>query len=335
MGYYIYRFLFLGKFREISFFEKFFGLKGNFFFLGYYKMGGFRLWCFTNYDLSFDYEAYMERSGAQYVAWGDEVCPTTNRQHHQGFVYFAVQKTSKKNVAADLGKSHVEPCRGSLTDNEAYCAKEGSYHELGVKPAQGARADLKDLKDEIVAGKRSVDDITMDDPMVYHQYGRTLEKIEDIALRKKFRTEMTVGIWYYGETCGGKSHNAYENFDPATHYVWKDDNGWQDGYAGQETVVIDDFRGGIPYNELLRIVDKWPYTLRRRNREPVPFLAKTVIVTSSLPPNMVYKNLAANDSLAQLLRRFEVIEWSSESKVLAQKCSEGNTGTSEPFFDAC
>ena len=115
---------------------------------------------------------------------------------------------------------------------------------MGVKPAQGARADLKELKEEIVSGKRTVDEITMDDPMVYHQYGRTLHRIEDIALRKKFRTEMTKGIWYHGTTLKGKSHLAFANFDPETHYVWKDDNGWQDGYMGQEIVIIDDFRGG-------------------------------------------------------------------------------------------
>ena len=131
-----------------------------------------------------------------------------------------------------------------------------------------------------------------------------------MLLRKRFRTEMTQGIWYHGPTAVGKSHKAFEGFDPQTHYVWKlnEKSGWQDGYAGQETVIINDFRGEIPYNEMLQLVDKWPHSVPRRGREPAPFLAKTVIVTSSLSPAQVYHRRAEEDSLNQLLRRFDVIE---------------------------
>ena len=301
-------------------------------------MGGFRLWCGTNYDLDFDWQKYLDESSAQYVAWGDETCPTTGRKHQQFFVYFMNQRSSKKDVAKELGKCHVEPCKGSLQDNEAYCSKEGSYHELGTKPAQGKRKDLEDVRDEILAGK-SVDDITCDNPMMFHQYGRTLSKIEDIALRKKFRTEMTKGYWIWGPTDVGKSHVALEGYSNESHYLWKEDNGWQDGYTGQETVIINELRGGIPYSEMLQLVDKWPYFLRRRNKEPVPFISKRVIVTSSLPPEDIYPNLSARDTLGQLLRRFEVHhvctrqEVSALVPILAQKCSEGNTGTSEPKID--
>jgi len=120
---------------------------------------------------------------------------------------------------------------------------------------------------------------------------------------------MTEGFWYYGPTGVGKSHTVYDGFTPKTHYVWKNDNGWQDGYAGQETVIINDFRGeGLPYNELLQLVDKWPYTLRRRGREPVPFLAKRVLITSSLHPRDVYNRRAIEDNLLQLTRRFTITE---------------------------
>ena len=61
--------------------------------------------------------------------------------------------------------------------------------------------------------------------------------------------------------------------------MWKDDNDWQDGYTGQETVIINDFRGGIKYAVLLQLIDKWPAFVSRRGREPAPFLAKHVIIT--------------------------------------------------------
>ena len=55
-------------------------------------------------------------------------------------------------------------------------------------------------------------------------------------------------------------------------------------------------------------MDKWPFYVPRHGKEPVPFLAKHVIVTSSLPPAQVYKNREQEDSLDQLLRRVKVTD---------------------------
>jgi len=164
-----------------------------------------------------------------------------------------------------------------------------------------------------------VEEICINSPSIYHQYGRTLNKLEDIALRKKFRSWMTKGIWRYGPTGTGKSHMAFEGFHPETHYVYPNDSGWWDGYVGQETVIINEFRGEIKYSELLDLVDKWPKTVKRRNREPVPFLAKTVIINSCKSPCEVYNNLSATDSLSQLYRRFEI-----KTIIRNQKCYTGN-----------
>lgn len=97
---------------------------------------------------------------------------------------------------------------------------------------------------------------------------------------------MTEGFWYYGETGVGKSHRAFAEAGDDV-YVWVDDNGWWDGYTGQEVVIINDFRGGIKYNELLQLIDKWPYSVRRRGRPPMPFTSKKIIITSSMSPDQV------------------------------------------------
>ena len=72
-------------------------------------------------------------------------------------------------------------------------------------------------------------------------------------------------------------------------------------------MIINEFRGKIPYNELLEMIDKWPYHIRRRGREPAPFLAKHIIITSSMTPAQVYWRREAEDKLDQLLRRIEVV----------------------------
>ena len=286
-----------------------------------YKMKT-RLWCFTSFNLEIDYANIIDTSTAEYIAYGVESCPTTGKTHHQGFIYFSGARGSKKQVGKLLSNSHVEMCRGNLDQNSDYCAKQNDLVEFGSKPKQGFRNDLEAVKDLILEQKLSVDEICVENPSLYHQYGRTLNKLEDIALRKKFRNFLTVGKWYWGKTGTGKSHLAYQDFHPDTHYDYPNDGGWWDGYKGQPIVIINEFRGSITMAEILTLCDKYPKTVRRRCREPVPFLAKTIIVTSALPPEQVYCNCDCNDSIAQIYRRFDVVK-------MEQKWSEGNTGTSD------
>lgn len=240
----------------------------------------------------------------RYQVWGYEKCPTTGRDHWQGYVYFTNPRMFS-SVRKLLAPHHVEIARGSVQQNEEYCKKDGVHVEFGVKPQQGERRDLVALKDYIMGGG-TVEEILLDDPMAYHQYGRTLLALEDTYGNRQVRLEMTRGIWIHGPTGVGKSHTAEVLAGDDTIYHWSPDNGWWDGYTGQNVVIMNDFRGQIPYNEMLMMVDKWPFAVRRRNRKPRPFTAHTVIITSSLDPAGVYHNLAENDDLAQIYRRFDV-----------------------------
>lgn len=264
-----------------------------------------RNYCFTLNNWTEEEYLALKKLDFLYMVVGKEV-GESGTPHLQGYVEFQNGKrlSSLKKIN---NRIHWEARMGTQTEAINYCMKEKNFEEFGTKKNQGKRNDLNALKDEIMAGKR-VDTIAEEEPVVYHQYGRALEKLEDIALRKQFRTEMTKGYWYWGETGVGKSHKAFENFSPETHYLWPNDKGWWDGYRGQEVVIFNDFRGEVTYNALLQLVDKWPYQVPRRGREPMPFVSKTVIITSSLPPEQVFHRRQDEDSLEQLLRRFTVTE---------------------------
>lgn len=244
-----------------------------------------------------------------YTAYGIETCPTTGKRHCQGFVVLLRKKTegaARTLIQSYLKGAHVELMKGNLKQNKAYCEKEGELQTWGVPPKVGERTDLKETAQKVKDGELTVDEILDEDPMTYHVYGRTLEKIQDKRLRQCVRTWVTKGEWYYGATGTGKSRKAFEGFAPETHYIVPNDNGWWDTYQGQETVIIDEFRGAIPYAFLLQLMDRYPLTVKRRGKEPIQFLAKKIIITSSMHPAEVYNNLSAKDSLAQLMRRCTV-----------------------------
>lgn len=259
--------------------------------------------------------------GVVYFCASPEICPTTKAKHLQFFIYFKSAKTlsaAMKWLKKNLGFTRpIKICKGTPEQNRRYCGAEDyededgkkkeandDFFECGECPQKGARKDLSELKDAILAGETTVDDIACERPMAVHQYGRTLDRIEDIRMRSVQRTEMTKGLWLWGPTGTGKSHRAAQC--EGSQYWWTNDNGWWDGYKQQDVVILNDFRGNIAYSELLQMVDKWPYAVRRRGREPMPFTSKLVVVTSSLHPKDVYKNLAADDKLAQLERRFDI-----------------------------
>lgn len=246
-----------------------------------------------------------------------ERCPKTGKLHWQFFVKF--KNTSRIPGAKkllELEGAHLEPHKyGKEEDMAKYCEKSetsipGTFFKYGNDVKQGSRTELIDLKKKLEDGHK-LDTLLLEDETfldVAKSY-RTLSKVEDLLLRQKFRTEMTKGIWYYGPTGVGKSHKAFEGFHPETHYVLNvNDNGWWEGYTQQETVIINDFRGELKFAVLLNLVDKYPLTVQRRNREPMPFTSKTVIITSSQHPKEVYCNILTNtESLAQLERRFEIV----------------------------
>lgn len=292
-----------------------------------------RAFCFTINNPTDSVIASLQNlTMARYLVCGFEV-GSGGTPHIQGFVQWYNGRTVtafNSDIGCVQGEcwAHCEPNRGSALEAAGYCKKGirgkpvGGYSEyfesvcgeewqgfeIGEITKQGRRVDLEELVEAVAEGEENVDDLSRTHPQQYHQYGRTLHKVEDVAMRSRFRTQMTKGIWLWGPTGVGKSHKAFENFHPDTHYVWKDSK-WQDGYTQQPIVIINEFRGTIRFSHLLQLVDKWPFSVERRGREPMPFTSTHVIITSSLHPNDVYPNkLEAQDSIEQFNRRFEVQE---------------------------
>lgn len=259
-----------------------------------------------------------------------EKCPTTGKIHIQCVMHFKNART-RRGIKAETGLNyiHLERMKGTWQQAADYCRANDS--EGNPKPShvrllwdygdgptnQGKRTDLEAVRDRINDGE-TVESMLIagEDFGTIARNLKAFDRVEDAFLCRQFRTEMTTCEWLWGPTGVGKSHRAFTGFTPETHYVFEpSDNGWWDGYRGQETVILNDFRGNLKYEELLQLVDKYPKSVKRRNRLPMPFVSKNIIITSSLPPEQVYVQRMERDSLDQLMRRITVIEISEREPV--------------------
>ena len=98
--------------------------------------------------------------------------------------------------------------------------------------------------------------------------------------------------------------------DTKTHYNFPYDGKWWDNYRQQPIVIVNEFRGDadIRFSEMLSLIDSMPKEVSRRNRAPLPFISRLVIVTCPVGPEKVYGRIDKEDNFAQFARRCVVIE---------------------------
>lgn len=280
----------------------------------YIDMSKSRGWCFTlNNWTQEEYDA-LSRLEPEYIVYGKEV-GESGTPHLQGYLHFANPRVMPKKL---IHRAHWEPLCGTPTQASDYCKKDGDFIERGMLPNQGKRNDLDEVYDAVRKGTKTVSDIIEEQPEVYNRAFRALHALEDIGIQKRFnvrRTEPKECIWLYGEAGMLKSEFVFDKVGDDSLYLFPyDNNGWWDMYAGQNCIFFDDFRAQITFSDLLRLTDpRWnTFQARRRGRPPLPVMANRIFFTSVPPPWEVFRNLSANDSMAQLFRRMTVLNKTQE-----------------------
>ena len=94
-----------------------------------------RRWVFTLNNPEGDINVFMEsltsKVAVRYVVIGKEHAPTTNTLHWQGFIEFENAATFNQ-VKKRIERAHIEPAKGSNTQNRDYCTKCGDFVEYGT-----------------------------------------------------------------------------------------------------------------------------------------------------------------------------------------------------------
>ena len=112
---------------------------------------------------------------------------------------------------------------------------------------------------------------------------------------------------FYGPTGTGKTRTAYEENPGA--YMWgPEQKTWFDNYSGQNTMILDEFRGQLALGFLLRLLDRYPMQLEVKGGT-VQLMANKIIICSPVHPTCWYPNLESREGyIAQLLRRITTIK---------------------------
>lgn len=251
----------------------------------------------------------------RYICYGLEVAPTTKTIHIQGYIefkdaqrltfiqnYFNFQRDNK------LHKFHVDVANGTAEQNKAYCIKEGiAYYEFGEPASQGKRTDMIEIKLLIKESPKDLNKI-IDEKANNFQQLKFAQAIQPIYLSQRDPNFPPTVYWIFGPTGVGKTSLVYRTFDDVCSVSSPRWAGT--GYSQNECLLFDDFRpSDIPFNDLLKITDRYPYTLERKHGD-IPLNSPFIIFTTPKSIRDVFRTF--NEDITQLERRVIQIHLSNE-----------------------
>jgi len=213
--------------------------------------------------------------------------------HLQGSVYYKNARTLV-GVVKTLNGAHCAIMAGTWEQSETYCTKEESRVEgpwrFGRKPSQGGRTDLEEIRKKISSGASRLA-IADEHFASWCRYNRSFDQYRLLTGHAN-RSWLTETIVYWGPSGSGKTRHALEIAGPTSYWLAPPraygNAVWWDGYDGQDTVVIDEFYGWFDNDFMCRLCDRYPLVVQTKGGS-ASMLAKRVIITSNLPPDMWWK----------------------------------------------
>jgi len=220
--------------------------------------GRSRGWCFTINNYAEAHKDAIAKLGdeCEYVCFGEEIAPGTGTPHLQGYIYFKHQRAFVSVRDLFDGAAHIEPAKGSPSQNRAYCSKDGKFVEYGVLPRQGKQSNYEAMRDQFQQGVSARHLIATAKSVIAVKGVETLVKYDEKDLNESKPIEI---IWCYGPTGTGKSHwcRKWIKDHEYSGKMWKMgvDLKWFDGYMGHELAFLDDLRpDAVSWAFLLKII---------------------------------------------------------------------------------
>lgn len=249
----------------------------------------------------------IENGSVVYAICGKEV-GESGTPHLQSYIYY---KNAKQVNAANLAKMkrawgsdryHVEVAKGSPTENDKYCSKEGDFERHGVLPV--SQNDRWKESVELLRGGGTVLDVVEAQPQIGITCFRTLKELRNEFATARSSNEKTALFWFYGPPGSGKSMYA-RGIDP-DYYKKPHGQWWTEDYHQQDVVIMDDYRPTkeFPLEELLNLADYGKHNVPIKGGFRV-FNSKMIVITTPLPPRETFSHLdwLKEENMQQVIRR--------------------------------
>jgi len=295
-----------------------------------------RNWVFTINNPT-EHPIFMENM--KYLVYQLEV-GENGTPHYQGFVQFkhAVAFTTAKNCIGQ--NAHMEQAAAPVKARD-YAMKEDTRqdgpweHGTWILPAQGKRSDLQDAV-ELVKTK-GLKRVAEDMPAVFVRNYRGLQALQAILTGARTEPPKICVLW--GPTGSGKSRTAREMMpkmelvdepDVDKFWVWDPSLGkWFQGYSGHKWVIFEEFRGQVPFGQLLSLLDRYTCHVESKGGS-THWIATRIVITSPVHPKYWYESLASNDGqYDQLMRRLDA----NGSKVIELTALNQSYGAQVPQIE--
>ncbi len=267
------------------------------------------------------------------------VCMSLEGCYHCHIACYSNTTTLKK-VSEVLCQSHVEPQLGGKEELKKYILKQGKYAEKGeqvlysqgvevIEEKQGARRDLDEI--ETLLNEGYSPEQIYEESFRYRRYEKMIKahylqlRIKSVPLVKKMNNE-----YHFGASGSGKTYTYIrlcEKYSIDEVYLCNDyansgsSGGGFDFYTNNpaKVIVLDEFRGGIPFSNLLSMLDVYSRNQQHARYQNTYALWESVIICSIYPPEEVYKFMVEDtqrnvDSIRQFMRRLNKIVYHFKDK---------------------
>lgn len=253
---------------------------------------------------------WFESGDCVYVTWQVEKT-VFGQRHLQGYLVTKVNPRNKNGYTlkwckeAFGSKAHFEPRNGTHDQAVAYSNKvdtridgpwtAGEFVSLEAHQERAGerikKTTLTDVKDDIDSGMPEIE-LWQRHTSSMLRYAQAFDRYRLAKLDASERPQPKVVV-LWGPPGTGKSHRARAICENNGGGHWfqsgNGDNSWWDGYdpVNHPVVVLDDFKGGVKYTTLLRMLDKYPLQVETKGSTK-RFVPKIIVITSNSPPEDWY-----------------------------------------------
>jgi len=240
------------------------------------------------------YQGYLETVDPVLLTWLRKRMPRAHFERRKGLRHEAIAYCLKTCIPEnENGSSNDSPPSAANITSEMLSSLSNRLNFfpnnlLLSKLAEMANSSVK--KSRLSMAKERLDTGVTESKLADEDFDTWVRHYrafrEYRLLKTPARNHAVEVIVLQGPTGTGKSKFALDAYPEA---YWKQRSQWWDGYTNQETIVLDEFYGWLPYDLLLRLCDRYPLLLETKGGQ-AQCVAKRVVITSNALPQHWYRN---------------------------------------------